>query len=69
VEPRFRAKNNYEEWDRFDPFAIAALSKEIIQLCCSTTSRTLTRTSRTPGSRRISCQQLTFTKNLREMGG
>jgi hypothetical protein len=32
MEARFRAKNIYEEWDRFD-FAVAALSKEVIQLC------------------------------------
>ena len=32
VEFRFRAKQIFEEWDRFD-FAVAALSKEVIQLC------------------------------------
>ncbi len=32
VESRFRAKQIFEEWDRFD-FAVAALSKEVIQLC------------------------------------
>jgi hypothetical protein len=32
VEARFRTKNIYEEWDLFD-FAVAALSKEVIQLC------------------------------------
>jgi hypothetical protein len=32
VEFRFRAKKIFEEWDRFD-FAVAALSKEVIQLC------------------------------------
>jgi hypothetical protein len=32
LESRFRAKQIFEEWDRFD-FAVAALSKEVIQLC------------------------------------
>jgi hypothetical protein len=32
VESRFPAKQIFEEWDRFD-FAVAALSKEVIQLC------------------------------------
>jgi hypothetical protein len=32
VESRFRAKGVMEEWDRFD-HTVAALSKEIIQLC------------------------------------
>jgi hypothetical protein len=32
VEARFHAKQIFEEWDRFD-FAVAALGKEVIQLC------------------------------------
>jgi hypothetical protein len=32
VESRFRAKGVMEEWDRFD-HTVAALSKEIVQLC------------------------------------
>jgi len=32
VESRFRAKGVMDEWDRFD-HTVAALSKEIIQLC------------------------------------
>jgi hypothetical protein len=32
VESRFRAKGVMEEWDRFD-HTVAALSKEVIQLC------------------------------------
>jgi hypothetical protein len=32
VESRFRAKGTVEEWDRFD-HTVAALSKEIVQLC------------------------------------
>ncbi len=32
VESRFRAKGLMDEWDRFD-HTVAALSKEIIQLC------------------------------------
>ncbi len=32
VEARVRAKQIFEELDRFD-FAVAALSKEVIQLC------------------------------------
>ncbi len=32
VEARFRAKQIFEEWDRFD-LAVAALGKEVIQLC------------------------------------
>jgi hypothetical protein len=32
VEFRFRAKQIFEEWDHFD-FAVAALSKKVIQLC------------------------------------
>ncbi len=34
MEFRFRAKQIFEEWDCFD-FAVAALSKEVIQLCFS----------------------------------
>ena len=32
VEARFRAKQIFEEWDRFG-FAVAARGKEVIQLC------------------------------------
>jgi hypothetical protein len=32
MELRFQAKRIFEEWDRLD-FAVAALSKEVIQLC------------------------------------
>ena len=32
AESRFRAKGIFDEWDRFD-FVVAALSKEVMQLC------------------------------------
>jgi hypothetical protein len=32
VEARFRAKQIFEEWEQFD-FCVAALGKEVIQLC------------------------------------
>jgi hypothetical protein len=32
VEARFQAKQIFDEWDCFD-FAVAALGKEVIQLC------------------------------------
>jgi len=48
VEFRFRAKQIFEEWDRLD-FAVAALSKEVIQLYFAAISRTWTRKSSTCG--------------------
>ncbi len=46
MESRFRAKGVINEWDRFD-HTVAALSKEIIQLC-TTQLLIQTMTSHTP---------------------
>jgi len=48
VEARFQAKQIFEEWGRFY-LAVAALGKEVIQLCFAAVAYSRTRTRNTRG--------------------
>ena len=65
VEARFRAKGIYDEWDRFD-FAVAALSKEVIQLCFSTVTNP---DEDKPYYRRTTSSSSTHSQSISESSG
>ncbi len=67
MEARFRAKQIFEEWDRFD-FAVADLGKEVIQLCFAAVAYPDEDASYTRLKEDL-LQQHTLTKYQRIVGG